>query len=112
MGFPNPPHQIPPPHHPPHPPPPPPGFIRFLEGYYIVLVRKRRRVACIGGHYVFKVEDTQMIPIQSPTTRLEKHPDENKCVRRAHSLSYRMPHDVVRLEAYVRVSCALAVEST
>jgi hypothetical protein len=56
------------------------GFIRFLEGYYIVLVTKRRQVASLGGHCVYKIEETAMLPIQSPNTRLESHPDEYKCV--------------------------------
>ena len=33
------------------------GFVRFLEGYYIVLVTKRRKVAMIGLHTIYKVMD-------------------------------------------------------
>ena len=32
------------------------GFIRFLEGYYIILVTKRRKVAVIGLHTIYKVD--------------------------------------------------------
>ncbi|XP_066936633.1 polyphosphoinositide phosphatase-like [Clytia hemisphaerica] len=39
------------------------GFIRFLEGYYIILISKRRRVALIGGHTIYKIDDTDIIPI-------------------------------------------------
>lgn len=39
------------------------GFVRFLAGYYIILVTSRRRVALLGTHYVYKIEDTAMIPI-------------------------------------------------
>jgi hypothetical protein len=45
-----------------------------------VLVTKRRQVASLGGHCVYKIEETAMLPIQSPNTRLESHPDEYKCV--------------------------------
>lgn len=31
------------------------GFVRFLEGYYIILVTKRRKVAVIGLHTIYKV---------------------------------------------------------
>lgn len=31
------------------------GFVRFLEGYYIILVTKRRKVAILGLHTIYKV---------------------------------------------------------
>lgn len=33
------------------------GFVRFLEGYYIILVTKRRKVAVIGLHTIYKAGD-------------------------------------------------------
>ena len=39
------------------------GFIRFLEGYYIVLITKRLKVAMLGHHSVYKIEDTAMVYI-------------------------------------------------
>ncbi|XP_015184747.1 PREDICTED: polyphosphoinositide phosphatase isoform X2 [Polistes dominula] len=56
------------------------GFIRFLEGYYIILVTKRRRVAVIGHHTIYKIEDTSMIYIPNDTVRLF-HPDEQRYVK-------------------------------
>ena len=56
-----------------------PGFVRFLEGYYIVLITKRRRVADIGGHSIYKIEDTNMIYIPNDSVRVT-HPDEARCV--------------------------------
>lgn len=37
------------------------GFVRFLEGYYIILVTKRRKVAVIGLHTIYKVNDVREI---------------------------------------------------
>jgi len=34
------------------------GFVRFTSGYYMVLITKRRKVAMIGTHVVYRVEDT------------------------------------------------------
>ena len=34
------------------------GFVRFLSGYYIILITARRPVAMIGSHYIYKIEDT------------------------------------------------------
>ena len=43
------------------------GFVRFLEGYYIILITKRRKVGVIGHHTIYKIEDTAMIYIPSVT---------------------------------------------
>uniref|UniRef100_A0A3Q0RDM9 FIG4 phosphoinositide 5-phosphatase n=1 Tax=Amphilophus citrinellus TaxID=61819 RepID=A0A3Q0RDM9_AMPCI len=51
------------------------GFVRFLEGYYIVLITKPRKMADIGGHSIYKIEDTTMIYIPNDSVRVT-HPDE------------------------------------
>ena len=51
------------------------GFVKFLEGYYIVLITKRRRVALIGSHTIYKIEDTSLVYIPNDTVRYT-HPDE------------------------------------
>eukprot|EP00095_Tigriopus_kingsejongensis_P006225 maker-scaffold301_size216225-snap-gene-0.18 protein:Tk06225 transcript:maker-scaffold301_size216225-snap-gene-0.18-mRNA-1 annotation:"polyphosphoinositide phosphatase isoform x2" len=51
------------------------GFVRFLEGYYILLITKRRKAAMIGHHCVYKIEDTALIYIPNDDVR-ESHPDE------------------------------------
>ena len=51
------------------------GFVRFLEGYYIVLITKLRKMADIGGHSIYKIEDTSMIYIPNDSVRVA-HPDE------------------------------------
>ncbi|XP_078256020.1 polyphosphoinositide phosphatase isoform X2 [Rhinoraja longicauda] len=56
------------------------GFVRFLEGYYIVFITKRRKVADIGGHSIYKIEDTTNVYIPNDSVRIA-HPDEAKYVR-------------------------------
>uniref|UniRef100_A0A3B4A220 SAC domain-containing protein n=1 Tax=Periophthalmus magnuspinnatus TaxID=409849 RepID=A0A3B4A220_9GOBI len=56
------------------------GFVRFLEGHYIVLITKRRKMADIGGHSIYKIEDTSMIYIPNDSVRVT-HPDEARYVR-------------------------------
>ncbi|XP_077409573.1 polyphosphoinositide phosphatase isoform X2 [Vanacampus margaritifer] len=56
------------------------GFVRFLEGYYMVLITKRRKMADIGGHSIYKIEDTSMIYIPNDSVRVA-HPDEARYVR-------------------------------
>ncbi|ODM99498.1 Polyphosphoinositide phosphatase [Orchesella cincta] len=60
------------------------GFVRFLEGYYIVLVTKRRKVATIGYHSVYKIEDTACIYI--PCDGPSKNPDELRYLKLFQSI--------------------------
>eukprot|EP00794_Sanderia_malayensis_P000047 gene47-641_t len=58
------------------------GFVRFLEGYYMILISKRRRVALIGGHTIYKIDDTVMIPIPNDQAKVKfSNPDEAKYLR-------------------------------
>lgn len=43
------------------------GFIRFTQGYYMVLISARSVVALIGGHYVYHCDDTKIIPVCHPS---------------------------------------------
>ncbi|KAF2747756.1 polyphosphoinositide phosphatase-like protein Fig4 [Sporormia fimetaria CBS 119925] len=49
------------------------GFVRFTEAYYMLLITKRAQVAMIGGHYVYQVDGTEMIPLTTgSTSRFQK----------------------------------------
>jgi hypothetical protein len=48
------------------------GFVRFTSGYYMVLITKRRKVAMIGTHVVYRVEDT--VRMRSLTIGLQRLP--------------------------------------
>ncbi|KAB0799167.1 hypothetical protein PPYR_07047 [Photinus pyralis] len=61
------------------------GFIRFLEGYYIILITKRRKVAVIGHHTIYKIEDTSILYIPHDTVRL-LHPDEPRYLKMFQSI--------------------------
>nr|XP_022910134.1 polyphosphoinositide phosphatase-like [Onthophagus taurus] len=56
------------------------GFIRFLEGYYIILITKRQKVAIIGHHTIYKIEHTTMIYLPHDSVRL-LHPDETRYLK-------------------------------
>nr|CAB3246187.1 polyphosphoinositide phosphatase [Phallusia mammillata] len=51
------------------------GFVRFVEGYYLILVTKQSKVADIGGNLVYKIEDTSMIYIPNNNAKISQ-PDE------------------------------------
>lgn len=39
------------------------GFIRFTDSYYVLLITKRQQVAMIGGHYIYQIEGTELVPL-------------------------------------------------
>lgn len=61
------------------------GFIQFVEGYYIILITKRRKVAVIGHHTIYKIEDTTMIYIPHESVRIV-HPDESRYLKMFQSI--------------------------
>jgi hypothetical protein len=55
------------------------GFIRFTEAYYMLLITKRLQVAVIGGHYIYRVDGTEMVPLTTGSTsrfQRDRSPDE------------------------------------
>ncbi|KAI9745577.1 MAG: phosphatidylinositol-3,5-bisphosphate 5-phosphatase [Claussenomyces sp. TS43310] len=39
------------------------GFIRFTGAYYMLLITKRSQVAIVGGHYIYQVDGTELVPL-------------------------------------------------
>lgn len=55
------------------------GFIRFTEAYYMLLITKRKQAAMIGGHYVYQIEATEMVPLttgSSSSFLRDRNPEE------------------------------------
>ncbi|KAF2428996.1 polyphosphoinositide phosphatase [Tothia fuscella] len=55
------------------------GFIRFTEAYYMLLITKRAQVAMTGGHYIYQVEATELIPLTTGSTSRfarDRNPEE------------------------------------
>lgn len=59
-----------------------PGFIRFLNGYYLVLVTKAKQLGAIGKHKIYTIEEVNhhYIPFEKPNTALP----EVKYVKHIH----------------------------
>jgi hypothetical protein len=47
------------------------GFIRFTGPYYMLLITKRSQVAMIGGHFVYSIDHTEMIPLTTTNSRFK-----------------------------------------
>ncbi|SPO02629.1 related to polyphosphoinositide phosphatase family member [Cephalotrichum gorgonifer] len=39
------------------------GFIKFMGPYYMVLITKKSTVATVGGHCVYQIEGTELVPL-------------------------------------------------
>uniref|UniRef100_A0A2C9JCI4 SAC domain-containing protein n=1 Tax=Biomphalaria glabrata TaxID=6526 RepID=A0A2C9JCI4_BIOGL len=63
------------------------GFVRFLEGYYMILITKRKKAAVIGSHIIYKIEDTSMLYIPNDSVRYT-HPDESRYVKMFQTVDF------------------------
>lgn len=53
------------------------GFVRFLKGYYLVLITERKRVGKLFRHSFYQVKDMQLVPLFRETTK-QNRDDENR----------------------------------
>ncbi|PGH36007.1 mannosyl-oligosaccharide alpha-1,2-mannosidase [[Emmonsia] crescens] len=59
------------------------GFIRFTGPYYMLLVTRRSQVAMIGGHYIYQIDGTELVPLTSTTSarvKSEKNAEEARFI--------------------------------
>lgn len=54
------------------------GFIRFTGAYYLSIITKCSQVALVGGHFVYHVDETKLIPLSLEYRRPNKYSDEEK----------------------------------
>ena len=45
------------------------GFVKFLKGYYLILITECKKIAKIGRHDIFTVKDTEMIRLYNYQVR-------------------------------------------
>ena len=51
------------------------GFVRFLEGYYIIFIVRRLKCAMVGFHSIYKIEETKTVYVPNSESR-QAHQDE------------------------------------
>lgn len=54
------------------------GLIKFTQGYYLSVITKCSQVAIIGGHFVYHIDETKLIPLEFNYKRPTKYSDEEK----------------------------------
>ncbi|KAI5283768.1 phosphatidylinositol-3,5-bisphosphate 5-phosphatase, partial [Ascosphaera aggregata] len=55
------------------------GLIRFTGTYYMLLITKRSQVAMLGGHFIYQIDGTELVPLSSSIsakTKTDKAADE------------------------------------
>ncbi|KAK4230016.1 SacI homology domain-containing protein [Podospora fimiseda] len=48
------------------------GFIKFTGPWYMLLITKKSTVAMIGGHYVYQIDGTNLVPLTSPGFKMDQ----------------------------------------
>lgn len=54
------------------------GFVKFLFGYYLIVITKRSKVAELGGNSIYKIEETSMIYVPNVD---HVSPEENRYLK-------------------------------
>ncbi|OBA23202.1 hypothetical protein METBIDRAFT_29724 [Metschnikowia bicuspidata var. bicuspidata NRRL YB-4993] len=54
------------------------GLIRFTREYYLLVVTKCSQVAVVGGHYLYHVDETKLVPLSLAYRRPDKYSDEER----------------------------------
>jgi phosphatidylinositol 3,5-bisphosphate 5-phosphatase len=55
------------------------GFIRFTGEYYMLLITKRSQVALLGGHYIYQIDNTELISLSNaspPRSKVDRQGQE------------------------------------
>lgn len=54
------------------------GLIKFTKGYYLSIITKCSQVAILGGHFIYHVDETKLIPLDFDYKRPNKYSDEER----------------------------------
>jgi len=57
------------------------GFMRFTGPYYMLLITKRSQVAILGGHYIYQIDGTELVPLATTSStrlKVDRHPEETR----------------------------------
>ena len=79
------------------------GFIKFTGPYYMLLITKKSTVAMVGGHYVYQVDGTELIPLTPPKYKVDvRNTEESRFLAILNNLDltrsfyYSYSYDITR----------------
>lgn len=85
------------------------GFIRFTGAFYMLVITKRSQVAMIGGHYIYQIDDTELVPLTLSSAsrfKLDRDADEARFVGTLNNLDltrsfyFSYSYDITRTLQY------------
>ncbi|KAK4215665.1 Polyphosphoinositide phosphatase [Rhypophila decipiens] len=83
------------------------GFVKFTGPYYMMLITKKSTVAMIGGHYIYQIDGTDLIPLTSPNFKMDqRNTEESRFLGILHNLDltrsfyYSYSYDITRTLQY------------
>ncbi|KAI2471286.1 SacI homology domain-containing protein [Annulohypoxylon bovei var. microspora] len=79
------------------------GFIKFTGPYYMLLITKKSTVAMVGGHYVYQIDGTELIPLTPARYKTDaRHVEEQRFLNILKNLDltrsfyYSYSYDITR----------------
>ena len=54
------------------------GFVRFLKGFYLIMIMQRKRVAKIGKHSIYQIKDIQMVTLFRTTNAISRQTSDDE----------------------------------
>ena len=79
------------------------GFIKFTGPYYMLLITKKSTVAMVGGHYIYQVDGTELIPLTPPKYKADvRNTEESRFLAILNNLDltrsfyYSYSYDITR----------------
>ncbi|KAI1775694.1 SacI homology domain-containing protein [Hypoxylon cercidicola] len=79
------------------------GFIKFTGPYYMLLITKKSTVAMIGGHYIYQIDGTELIPLTPAKFKTDaRHVEEQRFLNILKNLDltrsfyYSYSYDITR----------------
>ncbi|KAI1074651.1 SacI homology domain-containing protein [Whalleya microplaca] len=79
------------------------GFIKFTGPYYMLLITKKSTVAMVGGHYIYQIDGTELIPLTPTKYKTDaRHVEEQRFLNILKNLDltrsfyYSYSYDITR----------------
>ncbi|TPX15049.1 uncharacterized protein E0L32_004879 [Thyridium curvatum] len=83
------------------------GFIKFTGPWYMLLITKKSTVAMIGGHYIYQIDGTELIPLTPARFRADqRNTEESRFLNILNNLDltrsfyYSYSYDITRTLQY------------
>jgi phosphatidylinositol 3,5-bisphosphate 5-phosphatase len=52
------------------------GFVKFLKGYYLIMITQKKKIAKIGDHKIYQIKDIEMIQLFKWVSSMRKKDEE------------------------------------